>query len=551
MSASSKKKLRNEQQAAKLTERQQAEQKEAKKLKLYTTVFVVVLVALLTVAIVFGVNNVISNSGSREKKTIALTVGEHQINNAEFNYYFIDSINSIFSGDNAYMIQMGMLDTSKPLDEQVNPLTGENWAEYVSDYATQNIKSNYALLDAANAAGFTMPEDVAVNVDMIVSNMEMYAAMYGYPDAKAYLKNMYGNGADLDSYRSYVEDSMLAQAYYNQYGDTLVYEDADLRAEEAENFGKYSSYTYNYYYLTASKFLTGGTTDAEGKTTYTDEETAASIEACEKAAKSLISDEITTAEELDAAIAALSVNAGSETPVSSTSYENNLYTNIASPEVAEWLAQSGRKAGDMTVIANEVTSTDPETNEAVTSINGYYVLMFHGAEDNTYALKNARHILAAFQGGSYDSATGMTTYTDEEKAAAKAEAEDLLAQWKAGEATEESFAALANEHSDDGDGTTGGLYENIFPGQMVAAFNDWCFEDGRKPGDTGIVETQYGYHVMYFSEESDTTYRDYMIENTLRNNDMNAWYAGLMEAVTSTEGDTSYVKTDVILNSGN
>ena len=56
MSASSKKKLRNEQEAAKLTERQLAEQKEAKKLKLYTAIFVVVLAALLVVALWVGIS---------------------------------------------------------------------------------------------------------------------------------------------------------------------------------------------------------------------------------------------------------------------------------------------------------------------------------------------------------------------------------------------------------------------------------------------------------------------------------------------------------------
>ena len=39
MSASSKKKLRKEQAAAQMTEKQLAEQKEAKKLKLYTNTF--------------------------------------------------------------------------------------------------------------------------------------------------------------------------------------------------------------------------------------------------------------------------------------------------------------------------------------------------------------------------------------------------------------------------------------------------------------------------------------------------------------------------------
>ena len=54
-----------------------------------------------------------------------------------------------------------------------------------------------------------------------------------------------------------------------------------------------------------------------------------------------------------------------------------------------------------------------------------------------------------------------------------------------GDATEDSFAALANEKSDDGNGTTGGLYENVYPGQMVSSFNDWCFDESRQTGNTG------------------------------------------------------------------
>ena len=550
MSASSKKKLRNEQQAAKLTERQLAEQKEAKKLKLYTAAFVIVLAALLIVAVVFGVSNAISNSGTRERNTVAVTVGEHQISNAEFNYFFIDSLNNMLSGNNSYYVQLGLLDTSKPLDEQTNPMTGESWSDYMLAYATENVQSTYALVDAAKAAGYTLSEEDALTAESVITNMDMYASLYGYSDGESYLKAMYGNGADVDSYRTYVENSLLSQAYYNHYNDSLTYEDADLRVKEAENFNKYSSFTYNYYYLNTSKFQEGGTTDENGNTTYSDEEKAAAIKAAEAAAKSLVSDDITSADELDAAIAALSINADSETDVASTLYENNRYSNIASPEVAEWVSVAERKAGDMTWIANETTSVDPETNESVSTISGYYVLYFHSASDNINPLKNARHILTSFEGGSYDSNTGFTTYTDEEKAAAKTAAEDLLAQWKAGEATEESFAALANEHSDDGDGTTGGLYADIYPGQMVSAFEAWCFDENRKAGDTGIVETEYGYHVMYFSGNSDVTYRDYLIEQDLRSEDLNNWYTGLIEGTAVTEGDMSHVRTDIVLNSG-
>ena len=44
------------------------------------------------------------------------------------------------------------------------------------------------------------------------------------------------------------------------------------------------------------------------------------------------------------------------------------------------------------------------------------------------------------------------------------------------------------------------------PGQMVTEFNDWCFDESRQPGDTGIVKTSYGYHIMYFSSTGEHAY---------------------------------------------
>ena len=107
---------------------------------------------------------------------------------------------------------------------------------------------------------------------------------------------------------------------------------------------------------------------------------------------------------------------------------------------------------------------------------------------------NVRHILVMPAEKNEDG-----TYTDEAWAEAEQKAQELLDSWKAGEATEESFAALANENSEDpGSSTNGGLYEDVYPGQMVDSFDAWCFDEARQPGDTGIVKTDYGYHVMYF-----------------------------------------------------
>ena len=117
MSASSKKMLRKEQEAAKLTEKQLAAQKEAKKTSLYTTLFVIVMAVLLVVSVTVGVNQIITSSGIRERNTTALTVDEHKLSNAELNYFFVDSVNNFLSQYGSYAAMFG-LDYCKPLDEQ-------------------------------------------------------------------------------------------------------------------------------------------------------------------------------------------------------------------------------------------------------------------------------------------------------------------------------------------------------------------------------------------------------------------------------------------------
>ena len=540
MSASSKKKLRNEQQAAKMTEKQRTEQKEAKKLKLYTALFGAVLAVMVVIAIVVGVSTAVTNSGVRERNTTAVVIGDHEISNAELSYFYLNAINSFSSNYGSYAAMFG-LDTSKPLDEQViDEETGLTWADDFLNTAKDNARAVYALADAAEAAGFTLSEDQAAEIDITVNNMSTYATLYGYSSTKDFLKAQYGNGATEENYRDFVTLNTLANAYYSYYADSLTYEDADLRAAEAENYEKYSSFSYNTYYLSTSKFLEGGTTDEDGNTTYSDEEKAASVTAAEEAANAVVDAAPASVEELDAAIAALSVNA--DTTAASTTYDDTLYANVSSA-YSEWVTDSNRQEGDVTVIAN--TSTDSDGN---TTTSGYYVVYFRGSNDNTFPLVNVRHILVKFEGGTTDSSTGTTTYSDEEKAAAKTEAEDILGEWMSGDATEDSFAALANEKSDDGDGTTGGLYENVYPGQMVTNFNDWCFDSSRKTGETAVIETEYGYHVMYFVGLSNTTYRDYQIENELRSADLEEWYDANIDAMTVTDGDTGYIRKDLVLS---
>ena len=92
-------------------------------------------------------------------------------------------------------------------------------------------------------------------------------------------------------------------------------------------------------------------------------------------------------------------------------------------------------------------------------------------------------------------------------------------------------------------------------GQMVEEFDAFCFDENRKSGDTAIVYGESGsyagYHVMYFVGNAGMTYRDFMIESTLRNEDLTAWETGLIEASELVIENTKYVKTDLTVSTAN
>lgn len=538
MSASKKKQLRSE-NAGKMTERQIAEQKEAKKVKIYSIAFVVVLVALIVLAVAISVNRSVEANGVHEKNTVAATIGSHELSNAELSYYYIDYVNNYVNTYGSYLSLFG-LDTSKTLDQQVySTETGETWADFFISQAASTAQSTLSLADAAEAEGFALSEEQQTQVDLLSSNLDSYAKLYGYSNADAFLKAQYGNGSSKADYLAYYSRNLLASAYQTAHQDALSYTSEQIREADSQDPAKYSSYSYAQYHVPTSKFLTGGTTDENGTTTYT----AAERDAAVVAAKAAIAPLLKSADldELNAAIGEMTINEGTE--ASATVYTNQARSGI-NTYLADWITDEARQEGDITSIEVPTTVTD-ENGEDLETVSAYYVVMYTGKNDNETKLVNVRHILVGFSGDKNEDGT----YTDEAKEAARTSAEEILDEWKSGDATEDSFAELANTKSTDtGSNTNGGLYENVYPGQMVAAFNDWCFDADRKPGDTGIVETSYGYHVLYFVGTTDETYRDYQIVNDLRTADMNTWQEGLLKDYTITMGDTSYMRKNISLS---
>jgi len=157
-------------------------------------------------------------------------------------------------------------------------------------------------------------------------------------------------------------------------------------------------------------------------------------------------------------------------------------------ELDKWLFNKETKAGATKLLKSEGDSKSTYTVS---------ILMKESHLDESET-RDVAHILVSFD----DYKTGKTI-TDEEKAKAKAEAQKILDEFLAGEKTQEAFEKLGEEKTAD----SNVVYENVYEGQMVDAFEDWCFDEARKNGDTGIVETEYGFHIMFFIGEGDIMWR--------------------------------------------
>lgn len=562
MSASNKKKLRKEQNAATLTAKQKQEQAEAKKLKAYTLTFAIVMV--LVVAIVVGVIVTPMIDGIVHRTGKAVVIGDHKLSAADLNYFYIDAISEhqqnvydqyYSSFGNYWSIMLGF-DTTKPLNEQTyNEEDGTTWADYFMDTAIQTARDTYALYDDAIAKGHTLTEEEQKDQDSYMETMALYATYYGYSSVKSYLRSSYGNGANEKNYKAYYEVCNLASSYLSKYYDELDYELEDYRAYEKDKFDDYSTLSYIYYSMKYNTYLGEGTKSEDGKTTtWTDEEKNAAREAMKADMEALLAGEVKDKESFDKAIQAWEINqldkdedkdsSSSTTSTAklptATEVKDAFISNITLHEDAlEWLKQTERIAGEIKAFEVYTYAEHEDENHehgddcgCSRTVDGYTIVLFTERDNNEVKLANVRHILVKFQGGTEDK-DGNVTYSETEKKTAKEEAEKLLKQWQDGAATEESFGELANKESDDQNGqvTNGGLYEDIYPGQMVEAFEDWCFAEGRKAGDTGIVETEYGFHVMYYSSTDEMSYRDLMIDYSMRVEDTEKWQKSLSEAI--------------------
>ena len=501
-----------------------------------------------------------------------LKVGSHEIGREEFDYYYNTSINNFYSQYSSYASYFGV-DFSAPLDQQSYSDT-MTWKDYFEQQAVTQIRQVYGLTDEAAEKGFTY--DASGDVDEFVKSISD-AAESADASLDDYVVTLFGENAKLEDIKGYVEQSNTASAYYETIEDGTEVAEDEIQSYYDEHKADYDSVDYKVCKIEADMpeeeteaETESAETEAASETETLSEEEQAEIEAAEaEAAAAKEAAEQAAMEEakkqademlgqvkdeaaFDAVYAKYATDS-SELPEQTQMTKSSVYPT----EVADWLFDDARAAGDVDVI-------EDATN------NAYYVVLFK----NRYLVHedtvDVRHILITPEEVAEETeveteaaetaAEGETEAAETEDAEAaeaaraeaeakakedaKAEAERIYEEWKGGEATEDSFAALAEEYTEDtGSAENGGLYEAVAPGDMVQEFNDWIFDPARKPGDTGIVETSYGYHIMYFVG---TNMESWMadIKDTLKNQKLSDYMDALLETVPVKDirADLAYLK---------
>ena len=429
-----------------------------------------------------------------------------------FNYYFANAYNNLMSTQQTYE-QYGLslednnldVDFDIPLSDQTT--TNEDgevvtWLEYLYEQVLDGIKSTYMYYnEAVKANGGEEPEiteDQQSELEDTLSQYEDSANNYGYT-LSAYLVQAMGKGVTESVFRREATISYIAQNYQSEMSETITdeeYTDADLETYRDSNIDDFQAVSIRIFEAgsedDAIAFKDALNSDGSNFTDlcvqYSDDTAFntsyyAQDEASTKlyATRSILQN------------AGYAIATATEGEDDSTTYPG-----------LDWLFSSDRQAGDIYQYSTSVV----------------YVLQ--PAEIPEASSVNVRHILIAPETDDEDS-TDMTSATEEQWAAALETAEGIVDEYNSSGRTEDNFASLATENTTDtGSASNGGLYENVIPGQMVDAFESWALDPDRSAGDVGIVQTQYGYHIMYFVGDTGTPIWKVNAESAIANEDANS-----------------------------
>lgn len=486
-----------------------------------------VVAIVLAAAIVLGAVAVALNYyGVWDRTFRAGYVGaEDKFSMAEYEYHYWATYNTLMNEvSNQYSTGINYnYDTSLPPDKQTSTAEDEkgnpiSWVEFIrkqtlDDIKRYNIYYNEAVkmgLGELTAADEKQIDETVNSLREQASGSSTEGSTQPKYTLNAYLRMNFGEYMNESFLRKIMEKEIIAQKYLEARLKEIAasYDQKDIDAEYNKDKGSFDLVDFRLYEF-AKTTLTAET--GESKTALEKRQK----EADEKVKKDADAFLATVTDEATFLAKAKDLNKDNkeyneDSATNGSSMLKSEATNI-SKDLAEWAFKADTKVNDKKIF----TSTDGSK---------YYVVLLT-AKPYQVETVSVRHILFS----NSDMQTGEKLSADE-IAQKEKDAKAVLDEWSKGDKTEDSFAALATEHTEDtGSAQSGGLYANVRPGRMVPEFDQWIFDKNRKAGDTEIVETDYGYHVMYFVS-NDGKYYDATIRNSKAQIDLQAELDELFKA---------------------
>ncbi|MBR0311010.1 MAG: peptidylprolyl isomerase [Oscillospiraceae bacterium] len=471
MSASREKKARQERGADFVSVKELKAREERNANRRTTAIFTVCAVLfVVAVAAMF-----LWNSGTFQRKAAAASVNGQNYSVSDVAYYYYNGRANALNSNTELNNDVSMREQEYTASEDF-----DTWYDYLADQSVRYLATAQLTAQAAKDAGFDGGSEVDGTVSETMDSLKSSASSQGY-DVAGYIKAIFNGLLTRGDFEKSLRTQALAEAYTNYKADAANYAEDELNAAYDADPNTYSMVSYESLVFSNSNYATEAVEATE---------TTPAVEADDGSAAAKAAAEDALAQYK--AGKALESLAGADGTYTNTS---TLYGTGS--DMLEWLFDDARKDGDSAVLDYSYYGYSM----------GSVVVVFHGKERADFHAVNVRHILVE------DEAT----------------ANDVLAQYQAGEQTEEAFAALAQEHSTD-KADEGGLYENVYVGQMVKPFENWCFDPARQSGDTGIVQTDYGYHIMYFVSANDAPYWQQMAATKLAND----WAQSLSDGIETT-----------------
>ena len=460
------------------------------------------LAAVIAVVATFGVRYYTVPNGKEGKymnpASVVATVDGQKISIGMYDYYYA-SIVSYYEQYASYGYYS--LDTTKDYSKQYTTDDDGNkisWQKFFETEALKEVEQITTYYSKALEEGVTLTSAQKKTIDKQISTLKDSASQNDV-SLDQYIKANFGTYCSEDTIRLMLEQYYLSANYKGKFKSETKVTDNDVDKYYNEHKNDYKK--IEFYYI-ASPY---DATDDDSKNESI--KTAKKIMAKMKDKKSVIAlvpevyssyidSQVKSSMEQDST---LTEKKAREEAVKS--YESNAVATVSGSEspfddkMNTWLFSDDTKVGSKKYYIDEDA--------------GYIYIVLKTSkasveEDETYTV---RHILVApkSDSDSSSSTSGETEYTDEQWAAAKKEADSILAKFNKTDKSEYEFAKLAEQYSTDSASTSsgsndsfGGLYESVTLGQMVPDFEKWSIDDSRKYGDTGIVKSDYGYHIMFF-----------------------------------------------------